>query len=168
MNLLSTNTDRKCVKSLTSYSVFFILTVEKVPTKVIMKPFPLCLPLESLSLAIELTQKTDPQYSSRGAAPMVHTDGFGQPQMTRQPGASFSLFHWCWGRVEHSYLLPPTRQRQSQDVTVRDFEPWGFQAQTFILLVHRRDNMAETEKVWINVSAALKSCFWQKILRVVL
>lgn len=35
-----------------------------------------CLPSAALTLVIQLTQKMEPQYSSKAAAHMVHTDGF--------------------------------------------------------------------------------------------
>lgn len=76
-------------------------------TEATMKPFssiPLCLPSALLTLAVELTQNMDPQYSSRAAAHMVHTHCFSHPCVTRQPDASQPLLH-RW--VTQTLLLSP-------------------------------------------------------------
>lgn len=81
-----------------------------------------------LILAVALTQKTDPQNSSKAAAHMVRTGGCNQPRLDSQMCVAL-----CSTAALSAPTLCPclsTPQRQLQEVTLRYFGPLGFQVRT--------------------------------------
>ena len=79
---------------------------------------------------------------------MVHAAGFSRPQRTviGYRTTSRLLLHCCRAGLKRSFSLPcpPTLQRQLQDVTLRDFDPWGHTKAC--LLVQRKDTRMKREE----------------------
>lgn len=76
---------------------------------------------------LKLTQKVDPQYSSSAAAHMVHCGDFRCTSLFRQPLALCPRLY-CRSHG-YSHLYPPTALTELQDVALRDFDPWVFEAE---------------------------------------